>query len=507
MPLADIAGFTLLFTSYPIQGVQTIRFPDTGAYILIVLYSAYFVTSMWATFFLSWWGLEWCLIWGPISYGTWIACMFANNNAANLVGAAFFGWGAGILWPAAGQLIAACSTPHNRASNAGIYQCAFHLGVFAGGLILGGVQKGLPDWNDQYAVFLGLCGTSVLCFFVHAVSFRRRFRGHKLELQPAHVEQQPDVELHRVKLDDGTVEYRRVQRADLRNEHAVVQDLALGGSGGAAGGAGSKLAHWKANFWNPVRMLWHPVFGALGPSIFVTGGMTQGWFNASFNKIVNKVGGEWNGWIYAISESWALVAAIAFGIFYDRLRTRYVAARFRWVMYVYIGAYYCLCGLALAAYYMGERGVGHAPGQTRPSHYKAVLSFAGAFYNIQLLALEVSILTYLSTFLTYNADVAFSSKIGCEAGGYLLVFGLVNVLDPKWMIVLLFCCGPPAHIVYLLWWHAPDRPVADILESANSSQTALPSSPGDTSVDEKHAGSPPPPPSAQDTVPVPVVSK
>lgn len=84
-------GFLLLFTSYPIQGVQTIRFPDTGAYILIVLYSAYFVTSMWATFFLSWWGLEWCLPWGPISYATWIACMFSGSNAANLVGAAFFG--------------------------------------------------------------------------------------------------------------------------------------------------------------------------------------------------------------------------------------------------------------------------------------------------------------------------------------------------------------------------------------------------------------------------------
>lgn len=83
--------FLLLFTSYPIQGVQTIRFPDTGAYILIVLYSAYFVTSMWATFFLSWWGLELCLPWGAISYATWIACMFSGNNAANLVGAAFFG--------------------------------------------------------------------------------------------------------------------------------------------------------------------------------------------------------------------------------------------------------------------------------------------------------------------------------------------------------------------------------------------------------------------------------
>jgi hypothetical protein len=191
--------------------------------------------------------------------------------------------------------------------------------------------------------------------------------------------------------------------------------------------------------------------------------MTQGWFNASFNKIVVNVGGDWNGWIYAISESWAIVASIVFGLFYDRLRTHYVAARFRWVMYVYVVAYYCLCGLALAAWYLGERGIGHGPGQTRPSHFKAVLAFTGAFYNIQLLALEVSIITYLSTFLTYNADVAFSSKIGCEAAGYLLVFGLVNVLNPKWMIVVLFCVGPPCHIIYLMWWHAPERPVATIM--------------------------------------------
>lgn len=32
-------GFMLLFTAYPIQGVQTIRYPATGSYILIVLYS------------------------------------------------------------------------------------------------------------------------------------------------------------------------------------------------------------------------------------------------------------------------------------------------------------------------------------------------------------------------------------------------------------------------------------------------------------------------------------
>ncbi|KAL1411269.1 hypothetical protein Q8F55_002220 [Vanrija albida] len=433
-------GFTLLFTSYPIQGVQTIRFPTTGSYILIVLYSAYLVTSMWATYFLSWWGLEWCLPWGPISYATWIACMFSGNTAANL-------------------LIAAVSTPHNRATNAGIYQCAFHVGVWAGGLILGAVQKTFSNYNHQYAVFVSLAGTAAVCMILHAFSFRRRFRSKK-----AAAAAEDPARVARVQLDDGTVEYRAFDARDLRSESAVVQDLAL--SGGRSGKVRLDREYWRTNFWNPVKMLWNPVFGPLGPAIFVTGGITQGWFNASFNKIVYQVGGEWNGWIYAISESWAIVASIVFGLFYDRLRSNYVAARYRWVMYVYVVAYYILCGLALAAHYLGERGIGHGPGQTSPAAFKAVLSFTGAFYNIQLLALEVSILTYLSTFLTYNADVAFSSKIACEAGGYLLVFGLVNVLSPKWMIVLLFCVGPPAHAVYLLGWHAPERPVAEIVGEA-----------------------------------------
>lgn len=434
---------------------------------------------MWATFFLNWWGLEFCLIWGPISYGTWIACMFADNNAANLVGAAFFGWGAGILWPAAGQLIAVVSTPHNRASNAGIYQCAFHVGIWAGGLILGGVQKSMSNFHHQYAVFLSLCGTSVICFLIHAWSFRRRFRGGgKAAVAKRSTEEgtlhrsNSGTEVHRIVNDDGTVEYRPVDKSDLKREDAVVQDLALSG-----GREGKKekytFATYRRDFWRPIQMLWNPVFGALGPAIFVTGGMTQGWFNASFNKIVVQVGGDWNGWIYAISESWGIVASIIFGLFYDRLRTNYIASRYRWIMYIYIGSYYCLCGLALASYYLGERGIGDLPGQTKRAHFQTILAFTGAFYNIQLLALEVSCLTYLSTFLTYNADFAFSSKIGCEAAGYLLVFGLVNVLNPKWMIVVLFCVGPPCHLVYLFFWHAPERPVATIVgeQEAKGAQT------------------------------------
>lgn len=177
--------------------------------------------------------------------------------------------GAGILWPAAGQLIAAVSTPHNRATNAGIYQCAFHVGIWAGGLILGAVQKSLPDYNDQYAVFVSLAGTASLCFLVHAWSFRRRFRGRKAKAdRELGSETVIDEDIVRVQLDDGTVEYRSFNTGDLKSEHAVVQDLALSG-----GREHVKFDRefWKGNFWNPIKMLFHPIFGPLGPAIFVTG--------------------------------------------------------------------------------------------------------------------------------------------------------------------------------------------------------------------------------------------
>jgi hypothetical protein len=69
------------------------------------------------------------------------------------------------------------------------------------------------------------------------------------------------------------------------------------------------------------------------------------------------------------------------------------------------------------------------------------------------------------------ADIAFSSKIGCEAAGYLLTFGLVNVLNPKWMIVVLFTLSVPAMIMYLAFWHAPERPVATLFGEPELSLT------------------------------------
>jgi hypothetical protein len=34
--------------------------------------------------------------------------------------------------------------------------------------------------------------------------------------------------------------------------------------------------------------------------VMLSGGLTQGWFNASFNLIINHAGNEWNGWIFAV---------------------------------------------------------------------------------------------------------------------------------------------------------------------------------------------------------------
>jgi hypothetical protein len=43
------AAFTFLFFAYPIQGVQTLRFPSTGSFILLVLYGAYGITAWYVT--------------------------------------------------------------------------------------------------------------------------------------------------------------------------------------------------------------------------------------------------------------------------------------------------------------------------------------------------------------------------------------------------------------------------------------------------------------------------
>jgi len=363
----------------------------------------------------------------------------------------------------------------------------FHVGIWAGGLILGGVQNAFPDndqiaYDKQYSVFIALCLLSVITFLIHAYTFRKRYRNlpPKETVAPL-AGQQPDLHvtaegrvLHRIQNDDGTVEFREVSREDIKSEFGVVSDLALTG-GRADPKAKYTWATFKKRFFQPLQMLWHPVFGPLGPAIFISGGMTQGWWNASFNQVVAVAGNGWNGWIYAIAESFAIVASIVFGLFYDKLRKKYEAHKFRWIMYVYVVAYYLLCAAALGAYYMSLNGVGDLPGQTKPVYFYLILTLVGALYNIQLLALEVSILTYLSTFLTYNADIAFSSKIGCEAAGYLLVFGLVNVLNPKWMVVVLFSMSVPAMIVYLAFWHAPERPVATLFEevelSTNSAQS------------------------------------
>lgn len=143
------------------------------------------------------------------------------------------------------------------------------MGIWAGGLILGAVQKSFSNYNYQYAVFVSLAGTAVICFVIHAFSFRHRFRNKAAAVKDGESgNQSQQQELARVQNDDGTVEYRAFDKKDLKSEHAVVQDLALSGGRGKTK---FDKEFWKGNFWNPVKMLWHPVFGPLGPSIFVTG--------------------------------------------------------------------------------------------------------------------------------------------------------------------------------------------------------------------------------------------
>lgn len=116
-------------------------------------------------------------------------------------------------------------------------------------------------------------------------------------------------------------------------------------------------------------------------------------------------------------ECFAIASAIAFGLFYESLRKNYIASRYRWPLYIYAVAYVGLCATALAAWYLTTMGIGNGPGQVSQSVFLGVISLVGACYGIQLLAVEVSMLTYLSTFFTYSADVAFSTKIACEAAG------------------------------------------------------------------------------------------
>jgi hypothetical protein len=71
--------------------------------------------------FIDWITPEYAMPFGALTYGIWIATYYAGWSWFNILGAAIFGWGAGIMWPAAGQLLATISTPHNRGSNNGIF--------------------------------------------------------------------------------------------------------------------------------------------------------------------------------------------------------------------------------------------------------------------------------------------------------------------------------------------------------------------------------------------------
>lgn len=113
--------------------------------------------------------------------------------------------------------------------------------------------------------------------------------------------------------------------------------------------------------------------------------------------------------------------------------------------------------------YLFERNIGDGPGDVSPAAYRGILIATCFFYSTSWLALEISIYTYLTTFMVYNADIGFSTKVFCEACGYMISYGLVDVLGPRDMVIVLFCCHFPAAVAYLLWFKAPDTPAPVLL--------------------------------------------
>jgi hypothetical protein len=119
-----------------------------------------------------------------------------------------------------------------------------------------------------------------------------------------------------------------------------------------------------------------------------------------------------------------------------------------------------MCALALGATYLQEQPLGNGPGELSPGLYYGMLVATAFCYNTQLLALEISIYTYIATFLTYNADVGFSAKIASEAAGFMLVFGLVNVLSTREMTYVLLGFSVPAFLLYFILFKPPPTPAA-----------------------------------------------
>ena len=364
------------------------------------------------------------------------------------------------MWPAAGNILATISTPHNRGSNNGIFQMGFHLGVFSGGLTLAGVINAYSSYNTQYAVFLGLCGASLIMFIVHIFTFRARYRVKK---PVAAATSAATTNTFRVVHDDGTVEFRtQLDTTTVRNADVVVASLALNG------GRGSEKVVWTwrklgERMWQSIQFLWHPIFGPCVCVVASIGGVNQGWMNASFSILANKAGSDWVGYVYAIGETFSIISSILFGIYYDRLRKNYNGPAYRYVMYYGFFAVYAMCAMAMGTAYLFDRELGDGPGQLSIGYYRAMLIVTLFFYGTSWLALEISIYTYLTTFMVYNADIGFSTKVFCEAMGYMISYGLSEVLGPRDMVIVLFVAHLPAAVTYLVWFKAPDTPAPVLL--------------------------------------------
>ena len=137
-------------------------------------------------------------------------------------------------------------------------------------------------------------------------------------------------------------------------------------------------------------------------------------------------------------------------------------------MYYGFFAVYAMCACAMVVATMFEKEFGDGPDQVSLNTYKGMLILTCFFYSTSWLALELSIYTYLTTFLVYNADIGFSTKVFCEASGYMISYGLVDVLSPKSMVIVLFCAHFPAAITYLAFFKAPDTPAPVLLNEVEA---------------------------------------
>lgn len=147
----------------------------------------------WALFsspFIDWMGVHISIVVACLTVNLYLASFFAKINGLTIAAACLYGWGAALLWPATTFLIPQISRGSDRGISSGIYQAAYRAGVCVGGLIMGAINNPqpdgtvlLPNWNEQYAIFVSAAFTGMCMFSVMAVLYSRRSRAKQLWIQ------------------------------------------------------------------------------------------------------------------------------------------------------------------------------------------------------------------------------------------------------------------------------------------------------------------------------------